>query len=374
MAPARQPQRPPQSGAPPPDNARVSGRGRSRSPLRRNPKFQKPPEPKEPPKPKPPKRGEEEGTTPKSAPSRPAKEEPGGEATSSSGPDPSHFAGTKYGCWNVEKLSNRPRCLHLFSGPQRKGDLADQLLKLGWAVCSCDIKQPVPTNLLDQATRAAILKDIDDQKYDAMFLGTPCETYSALREIRPGPKPLRSPNELRGISKGLTEAEKKQLAEGNSHTDFSAEAMTHAHKVYLPFTLENPEPLHPVSLFNIPAIKEVSKLRGVRTTDFDQCRVGCEAKKPTRLLRYRMEYSGLDGMRCNHEPNIFKDADGKEYKAAHEKVAQRRRTTADGKSEYASKALGNYATDFCVQIARAVAKVNMERAMKARELLEERIP
>ena len=311
---------------------------------------------------------------PKATPPTPAREEASASTGSQLASGGKGFAGKKYGCWNIEKLGSKPRCLHLFSGPQREGDLAAELAKLGWAVCSCDIKQPIPTNLLDQATREAILKDVEDQRYDAIFLGTPCETYSALREIQPGPRPLRSPHELLGIKTGLTQQEKKQLKEGNEHTDFSYEVMRKAHKGLTPFTMENPEPLHPVSIFNVPKIKEVSKLKGVRTSDFDQCRVGCEAKKPTRLLRYRMEYTGLDKLRCNHEPRTFVGADGKEYTAAHEKVAQRKRSLGDGKSEYASKALGNYAQEFCKVIARSVANVNMERAMRARELLGEGIP
>eukprot|EP00435_Cladocopium_sp_Y103_P044891 s554_g12.t1 len=363
----------------------AEARSRSRSPLKRNPKLQRPPEPKVPPgKPvakRPPLQkatandDEAPGLTAKAAPATPAS---AAKATSSSAQSSSQqfFKGTKYGCWthDPDKLAAKPRCLHLFAGPARQGDVADQLTKLGWAVCSCDTKQPIPTNLLDQATRAAILQDITDQVYDAVFLGTPCETYSAFREVPPGPRPLRSAEEIMGKSTGLNEAEKKQLAEGNQHTEFSAEVMQTAHKSYTPFTMENPEPIYPVSIFNTPSVGEVAKLRNVRAVDFDQCRVGCEAKKPTRLLRYRIEYSGLGGLRCNHEPKTFKDAEGNEYKAPHEKVAARRRTTPDGKSEYASKALGNYHQDFCQVIARAISKVNMERATKMRELQTQGIP
>ena len=144
------------------------------------------------------------------------------------------------------------------------------LRELGWAVCSCDIKQPIQTNLLDQATRASVLEDVENPNFDAVFLGTPCETYSALREVRPGPKPLRSESELMGITSGLNEAEKKQLLEGNMHTDFSADVMERAHRTYTPFTVENPEPLNPVSIFNTPRFKKISQLRNVRNSDFDQ--------------------------------------------------------------------------------------------------------
>eukprot|EP00435_Cladocopium_sp_Y103_P040399 s39_g11.t1 len=361
----------------------ADARSRSRSPLKRNPKLQRPPEPGKPPPGKPvakrpparkpaAKDDEAPGLTAKAAPATPAS---AAKATSSTAQSSSQqfFKGTSYGCWthDPDKLAAKPRCLHLFAGPARQGDVADQLTKLGWAVCSCDTKQPIPTNLLDQATRAAILQDITDQVYDAVFLGTPCETYSALRETPPGPRPLRSAEEIMGKSTGLNDAEKKQLAEGNQHTEFSADVMQTAHKSYTPFTMENPEPIYPVSIFNTPRIGEVAKLRNVRAVDFDQCRVGCEAKKPTRLLRYRIEYSGLGGLRCNHEPKTFKDADGNEYKAPHEKVVARRRTTPDGKSEYASKALGNYHKDFCQVIAKAISKVNMERATKMRELHEQ---
>ena len=193
--------------------------------------------------------------------------------------------------------------------------------------------------MLDQAVRTAIIEDIQAQYWDAILLGTPCETYSALMEIKPGPCPLRSPQELNGISKGLTPQKKKQLEEGNEHTEFYSDVMKTAHGMYTPFTVENPEPLHPVSIFNMSAFKEVARLRAVRTTDFDQCRVGCEAKKPTRLMHYRIQYRGTSNLRCNHEPRFFGDADGKAkgYKAAHEKVAQRRRSTAEGGSEFASQ-------------------------------------
>ena len=80
---------------------------------------------------------------------------------------------------------------------------------------------------------------------------------------------------------------------------------------------------------------------------------------------------GLDWLRCNRPPRTFVDAGGKQYKAAD---ARKGGTRADGKSEYASRALGNYAPEFCEAIAQGIAGVNMERAMKMRELREEPVP
>ena len=173
-----------------------------------------------------------------------------------------------YGSWthSKEDLGDRPRCLHLFSGPQRPGDLAEQLKEKGWAVCSVDIKQPHPTDLLDQGVRQKILKDIRDKRYDHVYVGTPCETYSALREQQPGPRPLRSEEEIMGLSSGLTTAEQKQLKEGNLHTLYSAQVLKECFEAGVAFTMENPEPLKPVSIFNTPAFKEVARLMGVTYT------------------------------------------------------------------------------------------------------------
>lgn len=52
------------------------------------------------------------------------------------------------------ELGNRPRALHLYSGPQRANDLAHQLSTLGWAVCSVDLEQPHPIDLRDRMIHA----------------------------------------------------------------------------------------------------------------------------------------------------------------------------------------------------------------------------
>ena len=132
------------------------------------------------------------------------------------------FKGEVYGSWTHKEseLGNRPRALHLYSGPQRANDLAHQLATLGWAVCSVDLEQPHPTDLRDRMIQEHIVNDVLNSKYDYIHLGTPCNTYSALREIPPGPRPLRTSDEIMGISEGLTQKEKEDVKEGNLHTEF----------------------------------------------------------------------------------------------------------------------------------------------------------
>ena len=277
--------------------------------------------------------------------------------------------GPYYGYWthNTKEVVQKPRCLHLFSGPPREGDLAQQLASLGWATCSCDILQTSPTNLLDQGTRARIIQDVHDGLYDHIFLGTPCETFSALREIQPGPRPLRSESELTGITSGLSAGEKKQVTEANEHTSFSGTVMTQALVDDVGFTMENPEPLKPVTIFEMRDIKEVSSAEGVKNVNFDQCRFGGENAKPTRLLHYKVDYTSLDEVRCDHPKKEFTDAKGNKYQASHERVAQRKRVNPQGKEEYASKALGQYPANLCKELAKCISNTDSSRAKRARE-------
>ena len=310
-----------------------------------------------------------------SAKVKPAPQEaPSQEEQEAKAPDtsvPKQWPGRRYGTWTHDEasLGERPRCLHLFAGPQRKGDLADCLKKFGWATCSVDILQLHRTDLLDDQTRRAILEDIREGYFDAVFLGTPCETYSALRKERPGPRPLRSKEEITGLSSGLSPEEKKKLKEGNQHTEFSCQVMRACYDYGIPFTLENPEPIRDVSLWLMPNVREVANLRGVRHADFDQCMMGCETTKPTRLLYHLISHSNLNNLRCDHPKRTWTDSEGKSYEAPHERVKHRFKRTEDGRKEFASKALGNYHEIFCKELAMNIAEVKMPRAKKAAELL-----
>ena len=279
------------------------------------------------------------------------------------------FKGEVYGSWTHDErsLGNRPRALHLYAGPQRDQDFAHFMRNSGWAVCSVDILQPHPTDLMDQMIREAIVKDVRESRYDYIHLGTPCNTYSALREIPPGPRPLRSAEEIMGISEGLNDKEKEKLKEGNVHANFSGEVMDAAVVTFTPFTLESPEPQNEVTIFNTPAVAPFMKRRKTSMANFDQCRYGCEATKPTRLLAYLVDVAAIDGVRCNHPKQEWTDDKGKKYRASHERVAGRKRKVEGGRSEHASKALAQYPPSLCMCLASCAFEVNTTRAAALRE-------
>ena len=103
-----------------------------------------------------------------------------------------------------------------------------------------------------------------------------------------------------GISEGLTQKEKEDLKEGNLHTEFSGKVMDSAVASYTPWSLENPEPQNDVTIFKTPVMAPFVKRKETSMANFDQCRYGCEATKPTRLLAFLLDISAIDEVRCNH--------------------------------------------------------------------------
>ncbi len=156
---------------------------------------------------------------------------------------------------------------------------------MGWAVSSVDSSQIHATDLLDDRVTSSIMTDLKDGMFDFVFLATPCSnTYSALREIPPGPRPLRSAAELTGLKKGLNQSELKELKEGNHVTRYQLNHMALCLKVDCGFMMENPEPSNEVTIFNMEEIRAVTRVRGVEQVNFDQCRFGADATSPHASL------------------------------------------------------------------------------------------
>lgn len=105
-----------------------------------------------------------------------------------------------------------------------------------------------------------------------------------------------------------------------------------------------------------------------------KCRFGGETTKPTKFANYKLDFSELDGLRCNHEVKEFTKEDGTKYKAKHESLVQRWRTNEQGQRERASKALGEYPAKLNAAISAAMANVDTQRARKFRELHSDPLP
>ena len=273
-----------------------------------------------------------------------------------------------------EDWEAKPWALILFSGKSRNGDLQHELSARGWLVCAVDLLCPTPTNILDEAVWGQLLKDLEEGRYAALWMATPCETFSPLQKKQPGPRPLRSAARVGGLPRSqLTQAEQKQLREANiliSHTVRAAQAQSKAGKAW---GIENPTHSGDrPELWKMPEVEQLWKTDGVKSYRFDQCRMGCETAKPTIFLARGLDFSHLDGKRCNHPKKTWKRADGSTYTAAHESPVQRWREGAAGR-ERASKALGEYSSKLSACIAHVVHQTQGQAGWLAQELEQEEL-
>ena len=233
----------------------------------------------------------------------------------------------KYGFWQAREgpLQDNPKALILFAGRSRPGDLSHCLARLGWVVCSVDTKSPKPTDVLEGTVWEVISGDIEAGYFEAVWIATPCGTFSPLRENPPGPRPLRSIQAIEGLPKDqLTDAEFKQVEEANELVKVSYIAAAYQNRAKKPWGIENPRH-HPdkPQIWYMPLFKKLAELRGVQIVEFDQCRTNLPTTKPTRFMVKRLDFNSLDRKRCNHPKTEHKRPDGSTYMSAHGSTVQK---------------------------------------------------
>ena len=207
----------------------------------------------------------------------------------------------------------------LFSGRARN-DLRQQLVTLGWRVCSVDTVPPKPTNLLDEGVWAELEKDLADGILTpSSWQESQLREKPPLREKPAGPRPLGSVDSIAGLQKNqLTMAEQSQLKEANILVSRSASAIIIARERKKQWGLENPDhPEDKPSLWLMHSIKSILKKEGVLQCKFDQCRMGLETTKPTIIAHEGIDLSALHQLRCDHLKVQQETADGKKYMADH---------------------------------------------------------
>eukprot|EP00435_Cladocopium_sp_Y103_P054492 s1011_g17.t1 len=283
-----------------------------------------------------------------------------------------------YGYWMHGKGDPRakPWALILFSGKSRPGDIQRKLAARGWRVCAIDLVTPRPTNLLCDATWNSIQADIALGKFDAVWAATPCETFSPLREKRPGPRVLRTLDRIQGLPRDtLTQSEQKQLKESNILVDRTASAMVSQTMVKKPWGVENPDHGEDKpSLWHMPNIAALFDGYSDQDIRFDQCRLGLETTKPTRLMLSRLNLSHLNNLRCNHPVQTYQRPDGSTGRGPHVPTVQRWVTNEEGKQERASKSQGQYTSELSEAIAAAFHATQAGADWLKAELREEEVP
>ena len=284
----------------------------------------------------------------------------------------------RYGFWphGAGDVEVKPWALILFSGKSRPGDIQHALCTLGWRVCAVDLEAQVPTNLLDDSVWNEIQEDLMGKSYAALWIATPCETFSPLREKQPGPRVLRTVEHIKGLPRSeLTPAEQKQVKESNILVYRSVSAANAQTAVRQPWGMENPD--HPPgkpSIWLIPYVQELEEKSAEDTVKFDQCRTGLATTKPTKLLTKGINLRYLNEIRCDHDLQEFKRADGSVYKARHEPTVQRWSVNEKGALERASKSQGQYTAEFSMMIAKAFHETQEGKGWLRQMLGQEGLP
>ena len=253
----------------------------------------------------------------------------------------------------------RPRLLHLFAGPPGRPDGLKAILhKVGWDCQECDILNQgatYPQDLSDDHTWTQIFDDCQRGTFDAVWMGPECSTFSAARVNTPGPPPLRSKAHPYGLPDMVKDHKyKEQIRRANYFATQCAKLAQALHAKGIPWAIEQPEPRpHVASMFDLHELQLLSQLEGVVDRDFDQCTMGSETKKPTRIREYRLNLTSWNNRRCQHAPqwHTYTDLKGRTCQRwqPHPPSINRRRG-----NEFATKALAAYPGCMNRQIAKAL--------------------
>ena len=102
-----------------------------------------------------------------------------------------------------------------------------------------DLKNHPSHDLLSKQCQNMILGWIRSGLVVAVWLGTPCTSFSRARDVPPGPPPLRSDNQPYGLP-GLSAADQLKVRIGNELAWFSVRVLTLCASLRIAAALENP--------------------------------------------------------------------------------------------------------------------------------------
>ena len=153
-----------------------------------------------------------------------------------------------------------------------------------------DISRDPSMDLLDATVAQRCLREVREHQWDVILVTPPCNTFSRVRFVQPGPKPVRS--RLYPLGFPWLSNELRNLADqGNVFVSFSFEICQAALDVHSAFLLEHPEDLGrtksghvPASIWQLPQATALISHERVCTFAIHQCHFGATSSKPTRFL------------------------------------------------------------------------------------------
>ena len=132
------------------------------------------------------------------------------------------------------------RVLVLFAGPKRKDDIGSCLGNAGVPVTEFDLVRG--DDLLDDGTRAGLMRAAREGSYGVVFAAPPCSTFSVARlQYSHGPPQLRSLMHPRGMP-GRPPSDADHVERHNLLVEYMIELMSAAKSQGAAIAVENPVP------------------------------------------------------------------------------------------------------------------------------------
>ena len=128
-------------------------------------------------------------------------------------------------------------------------------------------------------------------KVSALWVGTPCSSWSLARAGGSGPPPLRGPQHVMGLP-NLTPKDQWRVHVANRLMRFTASLLRVSHRMHIPICMENP---HSSRIWKAAAVREAERLPSTRSCTTDFCMWGTRWRKRTRLLACYLDVSRLAG-------------------------------------------------------------------------------
>ena len=183
--------------------------------------------------------------------------------------------------------------IEIFSGCGRLGRAVQRVT--GWPVLLWDIMLGEEYDLNRACNRRRLVEWVRCGWVVGLHLGTPCESFSRARDVRPGPPPLRSDLQPLGLS-DLRPGDQLKVQQGNRFMRFSVHLLNLTWRFNIPATMENPERSR---IWLCPPVLQLFRKKHVTFSVTHFCGWGTPWRKATGFLAVHVDLTRLNVVRCS---------------------------------------------------------------------------
>lgn len=188
----------------------------------------------------------------------------------------------------MQRGSRRRRCLlEIFAG---SGRVADAWRRRGGSALAIDVRHRAHEDVLDYRVRQGILRAIARQRADAVWLGTPCSSWSLARRGRAGRPggPLRTLEHLGGVPAARAhESDRARILGGDRTLAFSADCIASCVRHRVPVAIENPASSR---LWHASRLSSLLLHPSADSVVTDMCQHGATYRKRTRVVSWHASW------------------------------------------------------------------------------------